>query len=81
MSQAQRAGGPHARRWVTITSRIPETERALIRLVAEQYSRRHGAQMTPSSLVRHLVMPQVLKEISLMVGASGPGPGELPPSQ
>jgi hypothetical protein len=44
----------------TITTRVSDTEHSLIRIAAEQRSRMEGKRITPSGLVRQIVVGELV---------------------
>lgn len=63
-------GAPRRNLRATVTTRLSETERALIEIAAEEQSRRDGVRVTPSALIRQMVMPLVVERVNRAVGAA-----------
>ena len=54
------ARGPQRNLRQTITARVSDTEHSLIRIAAEQRSQTEGKRITPSGLVRRIVLEELV---------------------
>jgi hypothetical protein len=54
----------------TITARVSDTEYSLIRIAAEQRSRAEGKRITPSGLVRKIVVQELIGGTRRVSGAA-----------